>query len=231
MVKKLSFEVSDKTYEQLSGFAEFYDKNIEEIVRPVLKFIGSIKDDIPLVTAMLNGGMMRPSIPNFDIKKALLNTFSNPGLLELSKGIRDRLDVDGKYVLEDVEYDKDAGFRISYAETNRNKTYDINEICFEKEEDDSEEYEYSCVATVYIDPKETSRESLERLKAIAADHDELYLGGVKIEFHYDVDPDAVGYLHVSYCGYEIDDLPKLKKIDKQVKGILKKAGVTIKRQD
>ncbi|MCW4003426.1 MAG: hypothetical protein NWE95_05900 [Candidatus Bathyarchaeota archaeon] len=224
MTKKISLEISDETYQKLSELGDFYKQDLKQTLAAILNAVGNCQGDITSLNSMYG------QTDNLEI--ILLHAFRRyPALLNLVNQLLEKVEgTKGDFDLDtDVEFSFDGDyFRICFDANNKNP------LCIHRVDFIKQDGLYCFSTNTYISSEETSEASLEKLEAIASDVDDPFDSesfNVEVDRGIEEPGERTIWTLTIDCWEEcLDALPKMKQVDKLIKRILKRAGVTLKSQ-
>jgi hypothetical protein len=207
MSKKLSLEISDQTYEHLLALANSFRLDHKQIADCILKSVSARENDITRLKEMPGDALENYPILAYSVRDFLI-----------------KLKAEGLFSIDpaNVEWDIEKDF-FSVILCPDSGDYNFYMINVRKEDG---RYNLGTYTTVEIE--ETKDGSFDRLEEVAE----------SIDCPFDVDDWRVDAdnsdeerfgLSIEYWADSIEDLPSLKKADRFIKEILKKAKVTLKQ--
>jgi len=216
MPKKVSLEISDKTYENLLALATRLGQDEKEVATAILEAISSSDYDIERLSKM-------PCVDT-DLKSVLCEALENyPIFAGSTRNFLVKLKAEGEFRLdaENVEWDLEKDFFSANFDVC-SENYRFAWINVRKEDG-----RYNLGTYMSVNIEETKNGSFDDLVEVAESADcPFYVE----DYRVDVDSDEeTCNLAVEYWADSLEDLPILKEADRFIKQILKKAKVTLKQ--
>ncbi len=221
MPKKLTLDLPDETYTQLSDLASSYKLDLKSAALGVLGTVCRHSGDLSQVSRSYTEETTLEDILNemlYDYPTmrgcfvdGILRTFGAEGLFRADSA--------------NTEFNLDADFLSILYDPNtckaRKEFPSIHNLLVRKEDG-----QFLIGAMTYTDENETSPESLAKLADLAEETENPFdCEEFRIEF--DEGFDGHGTLTVDCWSSAIDELPKVKQLSKFVDKLLKKAGVSL----
>lgn len=212
MPKKLSVEVEDETYKQLSDLSANYGLSINQAVDTILKMVASNKGNIERLSEI--------SGPNKNLGCSLYTALSNYlTIASLFKNVLGKVKAEGQFEVDiaNVEINwEDEYFRFRFDAATKDYSVDSIEVM---KEDGS--YNLSTNTGIRLD--DTKANSFDDLKAVVESMGNPFEVD-ECRIHLDDGEDFCD-LVIDCWDESIEYLPTVKQVDRVIKKILKKAKI------
>ncbi|MCW3994525.1 MAG: hypothetical protein NWE98_00040 [Candidatus Bathyarchaeota archaeon] len=218
MPKKLSLEISDETYENLCKLADNFGLDYKTISNCILETVSAREYDITQLREMPGAEDNLRSILN-----EALETY--PNFAYRVRELLTKLKAKGLFSIDpaNVEWDIEEDFFSVIFSPESSADYDFDMINVRKEKDGR----YNLGTYTYVEIEETKDNSFgELVKASKSTDCPFYVDEYSIDAY---DNEEFCTLSIEYWAESLEDLPSLKKADRFIKQILKRANVTLKK--
>lgn len=211
MTKKISLEISNETYQQLSKLAEEYNQDTKSVAKQILEVVSNNKVSIGQISFATQEKNL-----SLILYRAL---FNYPTMAYLFKDAADAVKAEGEYEIDianiaivwDTNY-----FRFRF--DTRNPEYMFGSFEFTKEDE-----RYNVSTYTYLSQENTADGSFDKLNDVVESYALPF-----DEFNMYTDShegDDCCTLTIDVWSDQLEDLPSLKQINKELKKILKKAKI------
>lgn len=215
MVKKVSLNISDESYEKLASLSDFYKQDLENTIVTILDVVGSEGQWIINLSQEYKVPVKLDTVMFHMLDAGISSIYS------LFNNVLEKLGVKGLYVLEDLEVDLDEDyiFLIYDALAGCNLHIDCFDLTLK-----------SGLKTLstrsLIKVEKINKQTLEKLKELVrsvAEPEEF----VDLEdYHIEIEEDEEFWtLRIDCMAEALDYFPSVKRISKFVGQLFKKAGV------
>lgn len=215
MTKKILLEISDQAYKQLSELAEKYSQDTKSVAKQILEVVGNNQ---------VNINQISDATQEKNLASILYQTLGNyPTMAYLFKHAADAVKAEGENEIDianvDIVWDRNF-FRFRF--DTRNPEYLFGSFEFTKEDERFNVSTYS-----YLSQEESTDGSFDRLNDIV---DSYVLPFEDYNMHNDgYEGEDCCTLTIDVWSDQLEELPSLKQINKELKKILKKAKINIKK--
>ncbi|MEM3612664.1 MAG: hypothetical protein QW090_04835 [Candidatus Bathyarchaeia archaeon] len=216
MVKRISVAIADDIYENLSAFSNYYNENIQNAIKSILKIISM---ESPWITNLKNDYKVPVNLINVlaHVFRAAFHSLS------FFNKVLEKMDVKGLYMLEDFEFDLDKNYMWLYysALANCNLKIDAFDLTIQPGLKSLTTYSY-------IEAGKANKRILRDLKrliqSVQVPEEFDYLENYDIEI---IEEEEFWTLKIDCKADSFDNLQSIKRISSFVEQVFKKAGIKI----
>jgi hypothetical protein len=213
MTKKISLEISNETYQQLSKLAEEYNQDTKSVAKQILEVVSKNKVSI---------GQISYATQEKNLSSILYRAlFNYPTMVYLFKDAADAVKAEGEYEIDiaNIEIVWDTNyFRFRF--DTRNPEYMFGSFEFTKEDE-----RYNVSTYTYLSQENTADGSFDELNDVVESYalpfDEFNM------YTDSYEGDDCCTLTIDVWSDQLEELPSLKQINKDLKKILKKAKINL----
>jgi hypothetical protein len=218
MVKKVSLNISDDSYQRLASLGDFYKRDIKKAIVDILDVVGHESQWI------INLGKEYKVPVKLNTVMAHMLDASHTSIYSLFNEILERLEVKGLYVLEDLDIDLDKNYMFFSYTALRGCDLRIEEFHITLDPGLK-----TLTTTSYIEVKKVNKQVLGKLKELVqsvevseelGELSDLEDYNIKIE-----EGEEFWYLKIECTGESLDCLPSVSKVSKFVERVFKEAGI------
>jgi len=220
MIKKVTLEVPNEVYDQLSSLCVFYKKDVKQIICRILKAVGSEHKWLTYFSEQYG--------PSTDIERTLHEIiWACIHSMSFFNYILDKLGVKGEFWLDDFDFDLEENYFMFFYCARSDDLYNIYSFDVTKEPG---RVSLSTNTGFYIN--EVGQEALNKLKQVAQNHDFEtpkgfeYVDEIDVEIEED---EEMWTLRINCWTEALEELPTIKQVSQLVKQICKKAEIKHKK--
>jgi hypothetical protein len=223
MVTKISLNIPDDSYKELSRLADFYKLDVKDTILNILSEIGKSNDLIMNLSKQYK-------VPSESLGIAMSNilSLSQDTYYMIQRAVLDSFNVRGPYLMNHMEIDlEDVSMHFHFTGYAEDYNSLIGEFSFTVDTSQKTLQTYSV-----IEVEKVEKRALEKLKEIVKDFEmpEDFGELESCEFIIDESDDEYWNLEIDCFAESLSDFPSLSTISKTVSKILKKAGITESRE-
>lgn len=213
MTKKISLDIPEKNYEELSSLGKLYNKDVSQVILDVIDAVSMESHSIKAIRkeSEVTKDLTSAIHSVLFVGRAAIDTIFNP--------ILDKLGVKGHYLLGDMEFDLNENYIWFNFTELRDSNLAIDEFGFFLESGVP-----SILASAHI---ETENINIEKLKKLIEEAEwpetEEYAEMDPFEASIIDEDEEIVTIQINLSAEIVDDLPSIKSLSKFIEKILKKA--------
>ena len=216
MTRRLSLDISDKNYDELTSLSKLFNQGVEKTVTDILEVLGFECKNLENLTKEYKLPILT--------SRMILSHFIGAArsFIDLYNDVLERLGVKGLYMFSDFDYDLEGcELTFSYSALVGNKL-SVDSIWMTVKPG----FKFLRAESI-LDKEETSQESIEKLKQITKEFEEPSEFMDLATFDVNIEDEIEGMASlVIECQIEtLEDIPNVKVISTVLGKLLKKAGI------